>query len=311
VTARGIVKAVIPPGVRHTLRTESTVLRTRGPGYAARWNAAIVDAWSRDRLRRHRYARLDEGEARASRRSERVFVYGSGASMNDIDSDEWAAMAEHDTFGFNAFYWQEWIRVDFQLFRGGAYGSLNPSHRAAELAAAVRANPRFSDTIFVMQDDFLGHYPNFLVGRGYLPEGARLLRYRTAPGVGPPTHSFADGIRHAPGTLVDVVNVAYCLGWKEIVLVGVDLYDSRYFWLPPDKTLTYDTTLNSVVPGDVNLQRGNRAADRHNTVKGGIVDLMGRWRPVLAERGVDLTVYNPRSLLADVLPVFGAARVAR
>ncbi len=62
-----------------------------------------------------------------------------------------------------------------------------------------------------------------------------------------------------PGTLVDAVNVAYCLGWKEIVLVGIDLYDSRYYWLPPDKTLTYDPVDNRVVVGDVNSMRGNRS----------------------------------------------------
>ncbi len=145
------------------------MLGTRGPRYTAQWNVALLDSWARDRLFRRRYTLLDEAGVRAARRSERVFVYGSGASMNDIPSDEWAAMAEHDTFGFNAFYWQQWIRVDFQLFRGGAYGALRPDHRAEELSAAIRANPRFAETVFVMQDDFLGHYANFVVGRGYLP----------------------------------------------------------------------------------------------------------------------------------------------
>jgi hypothetical protein len=224
--------------------------------------------------------------------------------MNDIPQAEWDSMAKHDTFGFNAFYWERWIRVDFQLFRGGAYRVLRPTHRAAELRDAVAANPNFADTIYVMQDEFLGHYANFLAGGSYLPAGAKLFRYRTAPGVGPPTPSFAEGIRHAPGTLVDAVNCAYCLGWKEIVLVGIDLYDSRYYWLPPDKTLTYDPAVNSVVPGDVNLVRGNRAADPHNTVTSGIVSLMGEWRELFAEDGVRLSVYNPKSLLAEVLPVY-------
>ncbi len=308
---RSVAKTVLPKGVRNTLRVEAEVLRNSGPRYTALWNLALLDAWTRDRMRRRRYTQLDEAEARAARRSDRVFVYGGGASMNDIPPDEWAAMAEHDTFGFNAFYWERWIRVDFQLFRGGAYRVLRPTHRAAELRDAVRANPNFANTIYVMQDDYLGHYANFLAGGAYLPAGARLFRYRTAPGVGPPTRSFAEGIRHAPGTLVDAVNCAYCLGWKEIVLVGIDLYDSRYYWLPPDKTLTYDPAVNSVVPGDVNLLRGNTAGDPHNTVTAGIVKLMGEWRELLAEDGVSLSVHNPKSLLTEVLPVFDAAKAVR
>ena len=304
-------KTMVPVGVRHTLRVERDVLGTRGARFAAQWNLALVDAWTRDRLRRGRYALLDEAQVRAARRSDRVFVYGSGASMNDIPADDWARMAEHDTFGFNAFYWQQWIRVDFQLFRGGTYGVLRPVERAKELAAALRANPRFADTVYLMQDDFLGHYANFVVGGGYLPARARLFRYRTAPGAGPPTRSFAEGVRHAPGTLVDAVNCAYCLGWKEIVLVGIDLYDSRYYWLPPDKTLTYDPVANSVVAGEVNSQHGNRAGDTHNTVTAGIVGLMGEWRRLLEADGVQLSVHNPKSLLSDVLPVFEAEKVAR
>jgi hypothetical protein len=303
-TGTRVAKALLPPNVRHVLRVEAEALRTNGPRFTALWNAGLVEAFARDRLQRRRYVVLDEDEARAARRSDRVFIYGSGASMNDIPSEEWAAMAEHDTFGFNAFYWEQWVRVDFQLFRGGAYRVARLTHRASELRDAVAANPHFADTIFVMQDDFLGHYANFLAGGKYLPPGAKLFRYRTAPGPVPPTRSFAEGIRHAPGTLVDAVNCAYCLGWKEIVLVGIDLYDSRYYWLPPDKTLTYDPVVNSVVPGDVNLWRGNRAADPHNTVTSGIVDVMGEWREVLAEDGVSLSVYNAKSLLAEVLPVY-------
>ncbi|MGH2933092.1 MAG: hypothetical protein ACRDL2_01055 [Gaiellaceae bacterium] len=310
-SARGLAKAVLPPRVRHTLRVERTVLGTRGPRYTTLWNLALVDAWARDRMRRRRYTLLGEAAVRAARRSDRVFVFGSGASMNDIAPGEWAAMAEHDTFGFNAFYWQEWIRVDFQLFRGGAYGALRPDHRAEELAGALRANPRFANTVFVMQDDFLGHYANFVVGRGYLPAGSRLFRYRMAPGAGQPTRSFAEGIRHAPGTLVDAVNCAYCLGWSEIVLVGIDLYDSRYYWLPPDKTLTYDPIDNRVVAGDVNSMRGNRPGELHNTATAGIVELMGDWERFLAADGVQLSVYNPKSLLAGVMPVFDGEKPAR
>jgi hypothetical protein len=302
--ARRAVKAVIPPHVRGTLHIERNVLRSDGPVVVARWNAALLDSWARDRLNRRRYVVLDEAKARAARRSDRVFIFGSGASMNDIPDEEWTAMAQHDTFGFNAFYNQRWVRVDFHLIRGGTYGALFPVARARELRQELDGNPLYADTVFVLQEEYLGHYANFIVGRGVLPRGQRLLRYRTLFGTGPASRRLADGIRHAPGTLMDAVNVAYCLGWKEIVLVGVDLYDSRYFWLPPDQTLTYTADGTNVVPGTVNTMRGNTAQDTHNTVRGGVIDVMAEWRRQLDEDGVRLSVYNPRSLLAGTLPVF-------
>lgn len=264
----------------------------------------FADAWLRDRIvGRRRYRRLDEDAVRAARRSDTVFVFGSGFSLNEIPADEWEAISRHDTFGFNAFYHQEWVRVDFHLLRGGVYGELRWRVHAEEVSARLRANPRFAETIFLLQDDYLGYFANQLVGHGLLPEGARLLRYRTARAPGLPTRSFADGVRHAPGTLADVVNCAYLLGWKEIVLAGVDLYDSRYFWLEPDQTLAYDAATGTLVPAKSNNIRGNRYDEPHNTARSGVVDQMERWSRFLAEEGVRLSVYNPRSLLADVLPV--------
>lgn len=298
------VKTVVPAGTRYTLRTEVHVLRDRGAVYAARWNAALIDSWVRDRLQRGSYHSLTAGDVRAQRRSDRVFIFGSGASLNEITTAEWNAIAEHDTLGFNGFHHQRWIRTDFHLIRGGVYGELRWRPHGYETRDALAANPHYADTTYLLQEDYLGHFANLVVGRRLLPAEAKLFRYRTKPGPGPPSRSLAEGVRHAPGTLSDCVNLAYLLGWKEIILVGVDLYDSRYFWLPPDKTLGYDPATANVIPVEVNPVRGNRYDDPHNTARSGVVSQMGEWYDALAAEGVDLSIWNPRSLLAEVLPLF-------
>ena len=52
----------------------------------------------------------------------------------------------------------------------------------------------------------------------------------------PYSRSFNSGIVHGFGSVISVVNIAYLMGWKHIVLVGIDLYDHRYFYLPPNET---------------------------------------------------------------------------
>ena len=304
-------KAIVPPRMRYTLRIETQALRSRGPVYAARWNAALVDAWARDRVNRRRYRTIDAEDARAARRSDRVFLFGSGASLNDIADDQWDAIAEHDVFGFNAFFRQHWVRTDFHLLRGGVYGELRWRPHGHEVQELIAANGLYADTIFLLPEEFLGHFANVVVGRELLPRGARIFRYRTLPGLGLPSTRLEHGVRHSPGTLSDCVNLAFLLGWREIVLVGVDLYDSRYFWLPPDKTLGYDKASANVVPMGVNTVRGNRPEDKHNTATAGVIEQMDEWARMLSTFGVTLSVYNPRSLLADVLPVFIPATAAR
>jgi hypothetical protein len=297
-------RRLLTPHARWTLRIELEALRDRGPAYFGKWNASLTGSYVRDRRARGFYRILDDGELRATRRSDTVFIFGSGSSLNDIAAAEWAAIAAHDTFGFNHFWHQRWIRTDYHVIRGGMYGEIDVRPQAEKVAAGVKANPLYADTVFLMQDDYLGAFANYIVGRRLLPRGTRIFRYRTKGGPGLPTQSFAEGVRHSPGTLSDVVNAAYLMGWKNIVLAGVDLYDSRYFFLPPDQTLTQDKATGTIAAGKTNAFRGQRFDQPHNTLRGGVVEQMESWAKALEADGVHLSVYNPKSLLTSVLPLY-------
>jgi len=99
-----------------------------------------------------------------------------------------------------------------------------------------------------------------------------------------------NNLAHAGITDV-IINIAYLGGWKHIVLIGVDLYDNRYFLTPKGQD-------NEPWVGTVD------ATNPNSTVASGIVQDVGRWVPWLKERGVSLTVYNPRSLMKAVMPIF-------
>lgn len=303
-TALTSLKSRVPLNVRFLAGTELDLLRRNGPLHAARWNAMLVNALARDRLRRRRYRVLSERDVRAARTSDTVFVFGSGYSLNDVPGEDWAHFAEHDTFGFNNFFYEQWIPVGFHIVRGGLYGEMRWRPWAEMVGRELAANPLYADTIYLLPEDYMAQFGNQMVGYGLLPERARIFRYHTQRGLGPPTRSFADGIRHAPGTLIDAVNCAYCLGWKTIVLVGVDLYDARYFYLQPDETQAQDEETALLVAATINNVTQHRYDEPHNTFRNGVVDVLSNWRSVLAAEGVELFVYNPRSLLAGPLPVY-------
>ena len=247
---------------------------------------------------------LSADEAKARRKSDTVFIFGSGYSLHEIQPAEWAHFGEHDVFGFNAFYYQHWIDVDFHLLRGlGTYGELRWKRAVGEAADAIRKNPHFARTAFVVQGEYFAQVGNQLVGYRLLPAGAPIFRYHTNRADGWPTTSFEDGLRHTTGTLIDVVNCAFLFGWRHLVLVGVDLYDARYFWLKPDETLSLDPDTGLLRPAEVNI-RGIRYDERHNTAVNGVVQLMAKWREWFEARGVTVSVYNPKSLLAGPLPVY-------
>lgn len=249
-----------------------------------------------------RYNRLTVADLMVKRRAKTVFVFGSGASLNAIPPAEWARMEAFDTFGFSWFVYQRFVRMDFALLRELA---IHPDARivrtlAAHYGEVFSANRRFQDTVLLVQGGWRAIAGNYVLGLRSLRPGAPVFRFDTAGrGCLPPSESLDTGLVHGPGTLTDAINAAYLLGWERIVLVGVDLYDRRYFWLPPD--------VGDVLSENV---RGGTVSDEHNTVRNGIIALLGDWRSIMGAKGVSLEVYNPRSLLAEVLPVFRWEAVA-
>src|SRR5581483_12096128 len=105
----------------------------------------------------------------------------------------------------------------------------------------LRTNPRYADTIIVIQEGLRAECGNEVVGRGLFPQGARTFRYRRRRSRNaPPSGSFARGLVHGSSSIFDATNFAYLMGYRRIVLVGVDLYNKEYFWLGPGETRPYE-----------------------------------------------------------------------
>jgi hypothetical protein len=268
---------------RELLREDLAVARLRVPP----WLAALRGARS--------YRLLDEEELRATRRSDTVFVFGSGWSLNEISDVEWRAIERCDTFGFNWFVHQRFVRCDYHLIREIPDDDRDAAVWRAQLAQyfdLLRTNPLFADTVYLVHGGFRAINGNRTIGYGYLPPGSRVFRWRSNKLADLPTTSFRRGLTHGHSTLQECVNFAFLLGWRRIVLTGVDLYDRRYFWLPRDETRSID------------VRRGASSAEEHARAASGMVESLGRWRGWLGERGVELSVHNPLSLLAGRLPVW-------
>lgn len=245
--------------------------------------ATLVAASARNRRGMRAYRVLSENELRATRRSDTVFVFGSGRSLVEIAPQEWERIAECDTISLREFPRQQWVRADYHLT--GEVDDLE------EYARRLRENPLYANTVFVVMGGLVAHMGNELVGRRLLPPGARVFRFhRVSRWRYAPPSSTPRRLVHGPNSIFDGTNLAYALGYRRIVLAGADYYNKEYFWLDPGKTRDYEAP-------------GVRATEPWSQAET-VVEMMSRWREELARTGVELMVYNPRSLLAERLPVF-------
>ena len=274
--------------------------RSYGLIHGLRAFAYLCEVEVRARIHRHRLKVLSEEEVAARRRSDTVFVFGSGASLNEISDAEWHRIGQHDVIGLNYFVRQRWVDVGFHYIRelelpfrrSGKYDAKAVVRSCRDFCDLVAGNGHYRETVLFLQHDFFAEIGKTIVGRKMLPPGQAVCFYkglrRDGLKVAPP-RDFGEGLPRQAGAIGGGVSIGRSFGWKRIVLVGVDLYDARYFWLPPDS-----------VRGDV----ARKPSDRHGTVGRGIVEIMENWATALRHDGISLEVYNPKSLLRPSLPQF-------
>lgn len=247
--------------------------------------------------KRH-YQILDQASLMQRRTSDTLFIFGCGTSINDISAPEWAAMAEYNTLSLGLFFYCDKIRIDFHVARDILwFKDVQRTKLAfAYYGRTFAENPCFADTVFCHQDEWPGWGARGVLSARTMRPGTRTFGWQTKSRglIEPPSKSFSDGLVHGPGTLVDAINLSYIMGFKKIVLVGVDLYDSRYFFIGDD----------GADPASSRDHNGMEAYHIHNTVNGGLLKLIDLWARQFAQEGIELQAYNPRSLLTQVLPIF-------
>ncbi len=269
--------------------------------HVARALPVRLEAWLRFQTGRHHYRLLGEEELRSTRRSDKLFIFGSGYSINDLTPAECRRFEQYDTLGFNWFVRQRIVRVDYQVVREIPDTDLDRAvwqRQLREYFELVRDTPLYAETVFLVQTGFHAINGNRAIGYRLIPEASPIFLWRSAAGRSELGRSFADGLSHPNATLEECVNFGVLMGWKDIVLVGVDLYDRRYFWLRPDETRSNDEL------------RGATYRDPHARAGTGMIETIGGWAGEIERQGRTIWVYNPSSLFAEVLPVYPREPVA-
>ena len=254
---------------------------------AVSWYQFICNKW--------RYRYLSEDELTQSKKSDTVFIFGSGYSINDISYDEWRNFEKHDTISFNWFLYQNFVRIDYHIVKEIAPNDIEFEiwyPKLKEYAERLSSNPFYKNAIILVQKGRKAISSNRLFGLNLVSTDSNYFRYKICSRnkITYPSFSLSNGLVHN-GTLAMCINFAITMGWKKIILVGIDLYDRRYFWLKKDESR------------DTDILRGVKVDTTHNMGKT-TIGIVSKWNNKLLKRNIELFIYNPKSLLSEVLPVF-------
>ena len=250
---------------------------------------------------------IDIEDIKKSRHKDTIFIMGSGYSVNDITKEEWQHIVDvGDTLSLNYFFKGKFVPINYhicgEISGASNYGSvlMNSKHRE-EIKSyydEIFSNPCYKDTIYFLRykiEPIKAPATVALWALFFLKafKNKQVCPYRIViqkGGILEPSEDIYS-ISHCGMTLFDVINISYILGYKKIVLVGVDLYDRRYFWLGRNETR------------DCLLKSGRTYSNIYDP-SGNLIKNMDIWNKYLIKKGVRLYIYNPRSLLNKVLPIY-------
>ena len=237
---------------------------------------------------------------------DRIFIFGSGSSLNELTEAEWIKIRKHDSFGFNGSFHLKKIKFTYLLIRA-AYETVDGIFKWRPYAdysiSLIDDNRYLEDTLFLFPFGLTSSYTNSIVGHRLWNQKKTIYSFFTDRFGKNPHKDLDVGLVQRAGTLCMAISCAYAMGYKDIVLIGVDLYDNRYFWVPEDKTLNWSSEENREIHSDVTV-RGLRTSEAHNTVNNGIIEIIRDWGLYMQLNNVKLTVYNKKSLLTDSVETF-------
>lgn len=238
---------------------------------------------------------LDSKKLSQFKKSDTVVIFGSGSSLNKIEDDIWSKIKEFDSIGFNSTIFLKKIHFTFHINRE------IPTKNIGEISSQINKineNNFLNNTIFLMPKGLTASYTNRIFRYNYWDKKKLFFLFNTNILFKRPYGNLHTGLIHKIGTLTDAMSFAYYMGYKKIILAGVDLIDRRYFFTPNDKT----TNLLGI-PTSIDND-GKKVGDTHQTALNGIVELVERWRLFFIKRNVGLYLLNDRSLLKKNLKIF-------
>lgn len=235
---------------------------------------------------------------RSKKKSDTIVVYGSGSSISELTVKDKKILGQFDSISFNWFCKSQ-IPTTFYLLREQS----NMSKRRAK-------GEKFSN--FLRDMDKKAYKKTTLIVHDLSHHSPNVDHYHTEDVLSKFSHNgivvkdlkfrgnklhindwakidiFNDGVVHGSCTLTNVLHIVSFLGYSSIVFSGIDLYDSRYFWL--DKKNTRYSVINK-----------NKKNSSPHSIAEVTLELIRKFKK---QFDIDMRTYNKKSLLSKVIKTF-------
>ena len=233
--------------------------------------------------------RITMDEVKSKKTSDTIFILGSGYSINRVTDEQWDIIRSHNSIAFNWFCKHSFEPTYFLIREQANLRSRRCKGETIE--DLINLINRYDNTVGIICD-VSAHtkkaYRHYEDERIKIPcvvvkddKSSRYKRFNNMK-----RDPSKKGLIHGNCTMYNVLHLVTFLGYKKIIFVGVDLYDSRYFWLA--KNITRRAV----------AKKHKKCREKH-VIASKVMQLVRRYQ---RHTGVKVDVANPRSLLKRVIP---------
>lgn len=251
--------------------------------------------------------------------SDRLFILGSGYSINKLTKQNWAKVRESDSIGLNKWVFHDFVPTYYVLETPVRTEHFQFVKKEINNKANLYKNvpffihyPHLSKSNNHYKDIKI-HRSNIFYNAPYMPNtlNIKIIRRMLANWNKKKIKSMEDLI-HYSGSLSYIIMMGVIMGYQEIVLLGVDLNDNRYFFHSKDASESARMFLkyhdkNLKLTRNTTVNAGHVLSDKKLTNSFGCVPLpeyMKYLKEGIEKEGVSLKIGNKESKLFPLLDAF-------
>jgi hypothetical protein len=269
-------------------------------------------------VKEKKYKELQSLDLSSHKTSNKLFIIGSGYSLNNITQNQWKQINSHDTFGFNfSFLNTDHVPTFYSCEAAKQTIPANGEKSITDLFGELYKSRRdvYKNVVKFVTDlepSRLEHFESY--GKEILEDNLFLVN--TVNGIARNKSEFLSLVNYYlkkglfqkksnlkeifkfRATLSMAVSFAINLGYEEIILCGIDLNDPRYFY---HNTSKYPSIPEFRVPVG-NKKHGTITSNKLMIAIDEIIDVFNT--EICKQMNVSLFIQNPESALSSILPIY-------
>lgn len=251
--------------------------------------------------------------------SDTLFILGSGSSVMNLTDENWEEINTHDSLGFNAWSLHDFVPTFYAIetSKNKFIAELRKEHLNDRL-------DEYKDTpIFVQYQHMLMagvNYNNINLPKKnvyynapYMPNTTNLRVLNDLIGrlIAKKEKGFCE-LMHYSSSLSYMIGLGYLMGYKKIVLLGIDLDNSGYFF-EHETANDRSQAFSRIYQNEIRAKNKLSKEGSHSTVSKKVtaqygclpIDIfVGEVKDALNGVGVELYIGNGKSRLHPMLPLF-------